>query len=585
MGRAVVSRSLRFEPVSYLVQLLRLNESALANGRAEMGNYQKQIHVIAGRNIIVLALITMSAMVAQSAHAVSPIFDDQFDDGILDPEWEVVFPDTGSQANDWIRDESVTQPSWLTVEDIFSPAMHTNTWRIVQLIRPVPATTDFHVKAGISWDSVQPPNYPGNQKEASQGLFVRLIDEEGNAVAIAGYRDNWGLHSADRWMWTPAGTSGDRPGELPLAGSGTFDVTRVGDVFAFLWNGVSLFTTTSVTTEVSEVRLEIRTFDPSLDRFTPRSYMGTLSIDFLEFSGTTVLDAVKPTAVAGSNQAIHSGQVINLDGSGSFDDTTASINLKYSWSISSSPPNSTTALVGANSVNPSFLADLPGTFELELIVEDEAGNVSDPSVVSVSSENAAPQANAGDDQIIIISDTAFFDGTASSDADNDLLSYSWTVLSAPVGSSATLIGSTSDAPTLTPDLAGLFEIELVVSDGFDVSAPDSVTLTAITGEDFAEMELMDANDAVSNLLATSLDAIGHQNSLTNLISQVISSIQQDNISQAINKLDDIIKRTDGCAINGVPDAAGQEKDWVVSCAAQDEIYPLLLRAKAALESL
>jgi len=236
------------------------------------------------------------------------------------------------------------------------------------------------------------------------------------------------------------------------------------------------------------------------------------------------------------------------------------------------------------------VADVPGTFEIQLIVEDEAGNISIPNSVEVSSENVAPEANAGDDQVIIIATTAFLDGTDSSDADFDPLSFSWTLVSAPAGSTAVLVGSATNAPSLTPDQVGIFEIELVVNDGFVDSTPDSVLITVVTGEEFSETELMDANEVVTEIPDEDLQAPGHSESLTNTISLIINFIQKGQISNAINKLDDTIERTDGCPLRGVPDPMGLGNnefagDWVTDCTEQSAFYDLLVSTKAALESL
>ena len=440
--------------------------------------------------------------------------------------------------------------------------------------------------ANIAWDSVAPAGYPGNQNEASQRLFVNIYDDQGTLLAGAGYRDHWGLHSADRYLGTAAGDSGVRVGELPLAGSAVFEVTRVGDTYTLIWDSIVVFSIASSADSVAEVQLEFSTFDPSLDRFTPRSYLGTLSVDRIEFSGTLELDTVDPTAVAGPNQAIHSGDVVMLDGSGSFDDVTASADLTYTWSILSAPAGSGATLIGADTSTPSFTADLPGTFEIELVVTDEAGNDSEPDVVEVSSNNVAPEADAGTDIVILVGTTTVLDGTGSTDADGDALTFWWTILSSPDNSSPLLIGPGSSAPSFTPDLPGIYEIELVVNDGFASSVPDAVLITAISGQEYAESMLQAANDVVANLPDSAFDAIGHRNSLSNLISQAIDLIQQDKISQAIDKIDSIIRRTDGCALRGAPDGNGQERDWIVdSCDSQNDLYPLLIDARSALESL
>jgi len=300
------------------------------------------------------------------------------------------------------------------------------------------------------------------------------------------------------------------------------------------------------------------------------------------------LDSINPTADAGSNQAIHAGQTVNLDGSESFDDTTASVDLLYIWSFSSVPAGSTAVLADANSANPSFVADVPGTFNVDLVVEDEAGNVSDSDTVEISSENVAPEANAGDDQVIVFATIAVLDGTGSSDADFDPLSFNWTLASAPAGSTTVLVGPATDSPSLTPDLEGIYTVDLVVNDSFVDSASDSVLVTAIAGDEFSELKLLEANIVVTEIPVENLQASGHSQSLTNAISQIINFIQKGQISQAINKLVDSIERTDGCALRTEPDpmGAGTDEfagDWVTDCTEQAALYDLLISAKAALD--
>lgn len=304
-------------------------------------------------------------------------------------------------------------------------------------------------------------------------------------------------------------------------------------------------------------------------------YMSTVSIEANE----------PPTADAGANQLIHVGLNVLLDGAGSFDDITATADLIYSWSFSARPTGSSASLNNANTSNPSFVADVLGAFEIELVVEDEAGNLSSPDIVQVSSLNSAPEADAGEDQVIILTTTAFLDGNNSLDADGDLLIFSWQVKSKPANGNAFLIGPTTSSPSITPDLAGAYELELTVNDGFADSTPDSVSVTVISGEEFAEMQLMDANAIINSLSTLDFDAAGHQHSFTNLISQVINFIQQGNTSNAISRLSDLISRTDGCALRGAPDATGQGKDWISDCSAQNTLYPVLVAAQEALALL
>jgi hypothetical protein len=69
------------------------------------------------------------------------------------------------------------------------------------------------------------------------------------------------------------------------------------------------------------------------------------------------------------------------------------------------------------------------------------------------------------------------DGSGSSDANGDQLSYQWD-LTAPAESSARLSGATSSTPSFVADVAGTYVVALVVNDGTADSAPDMVNISA-----------------------------------------------------------------------------------------------------------
>ena len=184
-----------------------------------------------------------------------------------------------------------------------------------------------------------------------------------------------------------------------------------------------------------------------------------------------------PTANAGPDQEVEVGEVVTLDGSGSFD-----VNgdpLTYAWTLTSKPESSTATLTGATTVSPTFTADLAGEYVASLVVNDGTVN-SAPDTVKVTAANTAPTANAGPDQEVATGAEVTLDGSGSSDPNGDTLTYAWTLASAPEGSTAALTGATTVDPTFTPDLDGAYVVSLVVNDGTVNSAADTVTITAVT---------------------------------------------------------------------------------------------------------
>ncbi len=172
-----------------------------------------------------------------------------------------------------------------------------------------------------------------------------------------------------------------------------------------------------------------------------------------------------------------------LDGSGSTDvDGDA---LSYFWSLTSRPSGSTAGLSDPTAVKPTFVVDVPGTYSVQLIAND--GQVdSAPDVVSISTQNSKPVANAGSDQTILVSQTVALDGSASSDVDGDPLSFFWSITSKPQGSTAALDDPTAAQPSFAVDLFGNYVVQLIVNDGQVDSDPDTVTISTLNSKPVAD---------------------------------------------------------------------------------------------------
>lgn len=184
-----------------------------------------------------------------------------------------------------------------------------------------------------------------------------------------------------------------------------------------------------------------------------------------------------PVAVAGNTVTALLGVPLTLDGSRSSDPEGDLIS--YAWVVTSRPTGSRAELADAQTVRPRLTPDIAGTYILALTVHD-GQLVSLPSTVSVlaGAANLPPVSIAGNRQSVVTGATVTLDGTGSSDANGDLLTYIWTMASRPAASTALLSNAASARPSFVADAAGEYVFSLMVHDGSVTSAASFVTVTA-----------------------------------------------------------------------------------------------------------
>jgi hypothetical protein len=213
-----------------------------------------------------------------------------------------------------------------------------------------------------------------------------------------------------------------------------------------------------------------------------------------------------PTAEAGPDQSVTTGSLVTLDATASSDADADP--LTYSWAFASQPSASSAALSNSTEPKPTFAADLDGAYVLKLVVNDgTADSAPDTVTITATTANAPPVASAGIDQNVATGSLVSLDGTGSSDANSDPLTYLWSFTSKPAGSSATLSSVSAAEPTFTADLDGAYILGLVVNDGMADSAPDTVTITATRGN-VAPVASAGVDQSVVTGSLVTLDATG-----------------------------------------------------------------------------
>ena len=212
--------------------------------------------------------------------------------------------------------------------------------------------------------------------------------------------------------------------------------------------------------------------------FTAPSSAGMLTFELTVSDGydtdtdTVTITVVNrpPVASAGADQTVRFGDTVTLDGSASTDPDGDAIS--YVWKEMS---GTGTKLSDTTVQSPTFTA--PGsaaTITFELTVSDGEFTSTDTVTITVKHPNRAPTANAGVDQTAGVGDTITLSGAASTDPDNDTLTYSWSVI---IGPRDILSGASGSSVTVTvPGGVGLLGILLTVSDG-EFTSEDLVVIT------------------------------------------------------------------------------------------------------------
>ena len=295
------------------------------------------------------------------------------------------------------------------------------------------------------------------------------------------------------------------------------------------------------------------------------------------YTGEAMPGSQSPIANAGPD-VLYFGAPVQLDGTRSSDDVTAMIDLNYEWEYVTDigPEEPTGDIIDPNGPTPSV--DRVNIL-MRLTVSDEDGLFSGSDYVLIEPGNTPPSANAGPGQSIYLGDTAALTGSGF-DPDGDALTYSWSLVSKPSGSTASLSG-TSETASFVPDLAGTYYAQFQVFDGFEY-ASDLARITVTDPLVYAGDQVSAARSIVAGLSRSDFDNRKRQNELLGALDNILTSLQQgDNVS-AISGIDALLPKLDGCAVNGSPDTKGKQKDWITTCSAQTQVQNLLLDAKSVL---
>jgi hypothetical protein len=188
-----------------------------------------------------------------------------------------------------------------------------------------------------------------------------------------------------------------------------------------------------------------------------------------------------PIANAGDDIKILTGTAVNLNGLASFDPDDEAIS-SYDWSIVTAPEGSTATILAPSESITEITPDIEGKYRIGLVVNDGIYNsIRDIKIINAKLTNNAPVANAGVDRNIPTRVWCYPNGSASSDADGDSLSFAWRKVSEPSGSNARLFNTDTRTLKFMPSAEGEYTMGLIVNDSLESSEEDLLVLTAIDG--------------------------------------------------------------------------------------------------------
>jgi len=297
---------------------------------------------------------------------------------------------------------------------------------------------------------------------------------------------------------------------VTLNGSGSTNPNGIGTL-TYSWVFSSVPTGSAAT--ISNPTSVTPTFVPDLEG----DYVLTLTVSngvgrdtASVIASVTMSGTPPPVGNAGPNQMVNVGAPVHLGGSNSTDFNNKP--LTYSWTLIQKPAGSNATLTGANTVSPTFVADVPtawtSAYLVQLVVNDSVNN-SSPSIVTITTNPLFPPpvANAGQPQTVALGATVQLNGSASTDSNDSPLTYSWSLITLPgsfrghpkdsVRSVPVQLSNPSVVnPSFPPDAVGSYVAQLIVNDGVQNSTAATMMITVNPAQSQAPAAQAGSNQTV-----------------------------------------------------------------------------------------
>jgi len=182
----------------------------------------------------------------------------------------------------------------------------------------------------------------------------------------------------------------------------------------------------------------------------------------------TIIVSDQPIAVASATPISGPAPLaVQFDGSQSHGDTGRT--LSFLWDFGDG--NTSTDISPTHTFG-------PGLYTVNFTVTDDIGGIGTTNLQLVAGHNGnwPPVADAGTNRWVDTNVTTFLNGSATDHDSQPILSWSWTVVSAPAGAQYMLIDPADPHSAFSAQTPGTYILSLVASDGIDASLPDTVVV-------------------------------------------------------------------------------------------------------------
>jgi hypothetical protein len=252
-----------------------------------------------------------------------------------------------------------------------------------------------------------------------------------------------------------------------------------GTIASYRWRQVSGPTTapmsnaTGVTNVVSNMVAGSYIFELTVTDNQGASSSARVTINLTNGANTA------PIANAGWNQLLTlpvNAATLNGSSSSDPDGTIAS----YRWVQVEGP--TTAPMSNPNGVSNVVSNMVAGTYTFRLTVTDNQGATatSDVNIILSGGNNEAPTANAGWNQNLVLpTNSATLNGSASSDPDGSIVSYQWTQISGPT--TAPMSNPNGVSNIVTNMIAGTYTFRLTVTDNQGASSSATMDINLSSG--------------------------------------------------------------------------------------------------------